>query len=209
MQESTVSADSFQEIGKRQKIFNEMDILHNDPLRNLQIHRCEVPDAFDAAGHQLIGHLLRCVPVRTDIGDIHGVLFKVVVDIMHIIDFHIPDLEADEPGVYVEHTLKTESELFEAVIIGQGLTQITCADDDGLIGLGKPENLGNLVKKFFNVIAVSLLSEAAKIIEVLTDLGGGESDDIAQFLRGNPLHILIQKLLKIPVIFRQTTDDRH
>ena len=54
------------------------------------------------------------------------------------------------------------------------------------------QNLTNLCIQIFDIITLSLLSESAEIIQILTNLGSGDFHALAQVVGGNALYTVFQ-----------------
>ena len=71
---------------------------------------------------------------------------------------------AGQDGIYIKDSDDPESSLLKFHIIGQGLSQISGADDNHVIGFIQSQDLADLRIEIFHIITVSLLSEPAEII---------------------------------------------
>ncbi len=75
--------------------------------------------------------------------------------------------------------------LVELKIFQQSLTQFTGAEEDGGMAAVQTHDLGDGVPQGGYVIAVALLAKAAEAVEILADLGGGQTHFLGQFPGGD------------------------
>ncbi len=189
------------EIHQSQKTFTQVHILNGYILRHMNVYGGEIPDALDAICHQSVRYLLSHGVWYTDDADVCLIVFQELIHGVNVADFDVFHLHAYELGIHIKYSIEVESELLESCIICHSLTNISCTNDDGAVPFVQPQNGGNLIVKFFHIISISLLTETTEAVEVLTDLGSGESDLFTQFFRGNPVHIISQKLCQMSVVF--------
>ena len=91
---------------------------------------------------------------------------------------------------------------------GDGVTEVARADEDGLEPAVDAEDLADLRVEALDIVAVALLAEAAEIIEVLSDLRGGEAHAFRKFPAGDADHAVLHEVAEEPIVPGQPLDDR-
>ena len=80
---------------------------------------------------------------------------------------------ADKARGIVKQGGERHAALLEHRTADKGKTEMSRADDDCAVVLLHAEDLADLGVEVLDVVAVSLLSEPAEAVEILTDLGRG------------------------------------
>ena len=130
----------------------------------------KIPYCLDRSFRQHLRDLnCRCLWDRKH-RDINIIVFNKSGHVFHGEDRHISDLAAVKRRIDIKGALKRKSPVLEIHVIDQRLTKIARADQDHIVLLVKPEYLADLFVQITGIIPISLLSEAAEIIEILPDL---------------------------------------
>ena len=59
---------------------------------------------------------------------------------------------------------------FKIHIIGKRLSEVACPYNNQVVGFVQPQNPADFLIQIFDVVAVALLPESAKVVEILSDL---------------------------------------
>ena len=169
----------------------------------------EIPERPDAQPVQLVGDLRHAL--LGDAEDGHNGLLPLdkggdVPVVQHRV---AADLAADHPGGVVKHTDEGKPQLVEGHVPHDGPPQVARADEHALVVRPQAQDLFDLAAQLGHVVAVALLPEAAKAIQVLADLGGGKAHLLRELLGGDAGHALVLQLREEPVVPGQPADDRH
>ena len=169
-------------IGEHHQALGKVDVLDRNGVDvEMEVGVGEVPDATDAAVAEdacdLAGIYLRHGE-HTDIGMILGAVFS---ESLYIIYGNTRYLGADKSRVGIKGSNEPEAVLEKVEVIDNGLTEVTCADDNGILLIVEPEDLAYRIEKAIDRIAIALLAEAAKAVKVLPDLRSSEAHTVAQF----------------------------
>ena len=92
-------------------------------------------------------------------------------------------------------------------IAGHRLPQSAVADDNELIFLVQSQDIADFLIQIVDAVTIALLSETAKIIQILSDLRSRISDQIAQILGRNLFDSFFLQLAQISPVSRQSFDD--
>ena len=92
------------------------------------------------------------------------------------------DLRPVDPGIDIEDPPEDKPSALEIHVIDQCLSQMSRSYNDQIMLLVQSQDLANLFVEILHIVSISLLSEPAEIIQILSDLGRGHLHDITQFL---------------------------
>ena len=119
-----------------------------------------------------VADLLRSRRRRRDDADRDAVLTDEPLEVGQRAHLQPGHLGADERGVGVDEGADREAAGHEPAVVGQGVAQVTEADDhDGPV-LAQPELAGDLVDEVVDVVADPAGAVGAQVGEVLAQLGG-------------------------------------
>src|SRR5699024_3658236 len=159
-------------VGKAHQTFGKMNVLYNKITRQgkVQISMCKIPECLYAAVCKELCHLQRLCFRQSQSGNLHIVFADKVRKFIGHADRNPADADALQHRVDIEdaHGLKTAA--VKRRVICQCLSEITGTDDDHIMGTVQTEDLSNLCVEVTDVISVALLSEAAKIVQILSNL---------------------------------------
>lgn len=155
------------------------------------------PTTFIGAGERHIAEQLKGLHLPVILMrqrcDLYIMSFQKLGKLIHHPYFIAPDGDSLEHRIYIKNPYNLKPSFFKLYIICQGLSQISGTDNDHMMRLVKPQDFSDLRIQIWNIIAISLLSETAEIIQILAYLGSGHSHFLAEFIRRDPLHTLFQK----------------
>ena len=154
----------------------DVDVLNRDVRRGLDVDRCEVPKSSHAGETKLVGHLLGHFLRRADDADIDVVILNKFNDAFVVHDLNAVDYRADERRIHLEDPLYDKSRLVIVGVVDNGFSQIACADDDHLVFSVQTEDGADLIVQPLDAVTVALLSEPTEVVQVLTDLRSGITD---------------------------------
>ena len=110
-----------------------MYILHQNIIGNLQIHMAEVPHALYAPFCQIICNLHRLRTRKGKNGNIHGVIFDILLHLVDIINLDTANSHPNQTGIDIEDCLDDETTLLKIGIVHQSLSDIAAANDNHII----------------------------------------------------------------------------
>ena len=80
-------------------------------------------------------------------------------------------------------------------------------DEDGRIASVCTENTGYLITESRNDVAIALLAKLTKAAEILSDLGGGQAQQLSQLERRNAVDTVFHKLIQHTKVTGHTADN--
>ena len=102
-----------------------------------------------------------------------------------------------------------KAQLLEGHVPGDGPAQVARADEHALVARAQPQDVLDLLAEQGHVVAVALLAEPPKAVEVLADLGGGQAHLLRQLFGGDAGDPFVLELCEKPVVPGQPPDDGH
>ena len=147
-----------------------MNTLHDHILRKLQIRMRKIPDRLHAVGCHQLRHGFRLVSGQRQSCDLHIIFFQIPRKLTHHTDRNIPHHGPVKFRVHIKNSNHLKSPAGKFRIICQCLSQVTCAENDHIVGTVQSQNLSNFRMQMLYVVAVALLAEAAEIVQILPDL---------------------------------------
>lgn len=160
-----------------------MNVFHyNLGVSHLNIVVGEIPKGSDAAVYQMIGYSLSRLTGNAEYSHINFViaaeLFQFIFTFYQIAVY----LFAYYIRFFVEKGAEVKSRLGKVYIGRKGTSQIAHADKYSLEIAVKSEDFLYLITQESYIVAVSLLTESAEAVEVLSYLRGGQLHQLRQFL---------------------------
>src|SRR5690606_20847682 len=111
----------------------EMDVLYHDVVRELQVHRREVPQPAYAKPRGSVG-CFACYYTRIhEQCDVQSVAAHGVLQVSHIHDFDTVHFLPDQPGIDVEYADRFEPSFCKILVMGQRLPHIAGAGDYAVV----------------------------------------------------------------------------
>ena len=173
-------------------------------IRHYQICVCKIPDSLNTGFDQTVSDLRSLCLWNGKCCDLDIIFFDESFQIIHRTDLNAADHQSDQLWIDIKHSSDNKSSPLKIRIIGNGLSQITCTNDDHIVLTVNSKDLCDLWIKIFYVISVALLAKATKIVKVLTDLRRRYLHSAAQFIRRNTLYSFLDQLAKVAIISGQS-----
>ena len=177
-----------------------MHIFHQNIIGNLQIHMTEVPDTFHTPFCQIMSNFHSLRTRQCQNGNVHVVVFHIFLHFVHIVNFHAADGHANQTGIDIKNCFDDKTAFFKIGIIDQRLTDVAAADDDHVVHAIQSQYLFDFIVKIFYIIAISLLTKAAEIVQILTNLRGCNIHLCTEFFGRNSGDVAFQQIAQIPII---------
>lgn len=162
-----------------------MDIFYGHMSGQFQVHRRKVPDSFDPGKAQLICDFLSAFFSCTNDADIRFAGFDKINHGIIIKDRNAVQILSNHFGVDFENSFNCKPGAVTTDIVGNGMTQISCAYKYQPIFAFEAQNAADFAIQVFDVVPITLLAKATKIVQVLSDLRGCISDQLAELIGRN------------------------
>ena len=152
-------------ITQRHEAVVQVDIFHNGVMvLHGDVIMAEVPEIFNSHSIQLVGKLF-----YRHSGDAqhrhHRLLLPAKgLQILDALNGEAAESMANLPRVIVKNTDKAEALGLEGKVGGNGLPQVSRANEDTFVTVGDPENIPDFITELVHHIAIALLSEAAEAV---------------------------------------------
>ena len=153
-----------------------MNVFHRKSgIMHADIVMAEIPEAFDAHCHQTADQIFRR---HFRHAQNRNVRLFCLTELLQIIGMPDGDAFEDLTGIVfvpVEDAGDRKA-LFLKIHMGQDRSaQIARSDQDGLFGQVQSQDLADLFPQRYHVVAIALLTESAKAVEILPDLRSGQT----------------------------------
>src|SRR5699024_1577137 len=165
----------------------------------------EIPNAH---GIKLIGKMFHCGTGGAEHRHDRLHFLAEIVQCPNIANHLTAERSADFVRVAVKYSDQPESLGFKGKVRGNGLSQISRADENTSIPIGDSENIPDFIAQLLYNIAVSLLPETAETVQILTDLGGSEAHFFRKFLGRNPVNTCFFQVVQKTVVAGETAYHR-
>jgi len=162
---------------------DRVNILYPHILWHIETDGRIIQNCLHARLDELIGNLLRIACRDRDHGDFDLVLFYFFRQCGGIKDFKLTNFLSDLFGVVIEYHLYMETAVGKPLIMCQRVSDIPHADDHHFPYAVHLENVLQFFNEKRDCISGALLAEFAKLRDILANLRGRNSNDLAQFLR--------------------------
>ena len=158
-----------------------MDIHNGSILRQLKVAGSKIPKTANAASVQpLRSHLCHSCRKRKH-GDIHTQLVQHFFHLIDGINTQCSDARAAILLLYIKRCNHRKIALFNGFVARKCLAHIAHADNGHRLHLVHPQQRCYVLAHFCYGIAAALPSSAAKGIDILTHLRGGDARKLRQF----------------------------
>ena len=148
-----------------------MHVFHNGiRIFHGNIIVAEIPEIPNTHGIKLIGKMFHSSPRRAEHRHDRLHFLAEIVQCPKIANHLTAERSADFVRVTVKNSDQTESLGFKGKVRGNGLSQISRADENTAIPIGDSENIPDFIAQLLYNIAVSLLPEFSEAAEILPDL---------------------------------------
>ena len=188
--------------GEDLQLDGEVDLAHVDPVRHREHAGREVEDAGHAGGDQLVGDRLRGGGRGGDHPDRDRLLGRDRQQLVDVPDDQAVDLLAHPGRIGVEEGGDPEPAAGEAGVAGQGVTEITDADQRDRAALGEPEDVLDLVDQQGDVVADAAGAVRAEVGQVLAQLGRVDPGRGGQSLAGDRVVAGFGEIVQCTQVFR-------
>jgi hypothetical protein len=169
----------------------QVDLAHADAPRHGEYNRSEVEDARDPSPDEAVGGILGRCRRRGDDTDADVALLHDLVEVVDVADANAADDAADLRRLDVDHAGDGKTALAETAVAGQGLAEVTGADDDDRPIVGQAQLAPDLVDEEGDLVADAPSSVAAEVGKVFANLGGIDPGQLGQALAADALEVLV------------------
>lgn len=185
-------------------VFNQ-----NFRVRHGNIIVAEIPETLYSEVYQHIGDFLHITAGNADNGANRVIVDAEILQIIYMpygnSFYHV----AADSLILVENSDKFEAAVFIENFVCYSLAQISGADKYSFQFLVNAENFADFLLELRNVVAIALLAESAKTVEVVADLGSGKPHSVSKFFRTYTNYSVIFKALQKSVISGKSFNYRY
>lgn len=190
---------------KSHKAVAQMHVLYSDVLElNCKIVVREIPESCDAVAYQLVGDLLSVSLRYAQYSNCRRVLLAEFFQLIGVFNGQGTHKYTCQIGVAVKDTYKFAASGLKIYMSSDSSAKIACADDYRFEIFVNTEDLAYLVIEILNVVAVTLLTETAEAVEILSDLRCGELHQLRKFTGRYALDSELHQFSEKAVVPRHT-----